>query len=262
MAKRSSTSIERRLRVAAALLAASGAAACSDSATASARSASQLAFSLASPSASTAASAAVVPVTKNGHTLDLTQVSVTIERAKLKPVHDAVCAGGDDANEQGDDEHHTGSSEHGDDDCPSLKVGPTTIALPLSGNVVTVPADALPAGTFHELEVRVSQVHLVGTFDGQAFDVTLPVNVRTEIEFETPLVVTAGTATSIDMAALEGVNVPVADWLVNTDGSLIDPSKVASNSSLLTQIRNRIAASLHAFEDRDHDGHDDHHGHG
>jgi hypothetical protein len=259
MAKRSSTSIERRLRVAAALLAASGAAACSDSATANARSASQLAFSLGSPTASTAAtaaSAAVVPVTKNGHTLDLTQVSVTIERAKLKPVHDAVCAGDDDANEQGDDEHHTGSSEHGDDDCPSLKVGPTTIALPLTGNVVTVPADALPAGTFHELEVRISQLHLVGTFDGQAFDVTLPVGVRTEIEFETPLVVTAGTATSIT------VNVPVADWLVNTDGSLIDPSKVASNSSLLTQIRNRIAASLHAFEDRDHDGHDDHHGHG
>jgi hypothetical protein len=84
--------------------------------------------------------------------------------------------------------------------------------------------------------------------------VTLPVNVGTEIEFETPLVVTAGTATSIT------VNVPVGDWLVNTDGSLIDPSKISSNSSLLTQLRNRIVASLRAFEDRDHDGHDDHHG--
>ena len=56
-----------------------------------------------------------------------------------------------------------------------MKVGPTSIDLPLTGTLVTVPANAIPAGTFRELELRVSSVHLKGTFDTKAFDVTLPV---------------------------------------------------------------------------------------
>jgi hypothetical protein len=245
--------IGRRALAANALIILGGAIACSDSTTARTSGASELAFTLASPSAATA-NALVVPVTKNGHTLDLSKAEVTITRAELKPVHEAVCAGDDDDDDNGGDRHGDGSNSGpgrsgSDDDCGEVKVGPATIDLPLSGNVVSVPADALPAGTFREIEVRFSSIRLVGTFDGQAFDTTIPVSVKGEIEFEAPLVVTAGTATTIT------VNVPVADWFVATDGSLVDPSKVASSTTLLSQLRARISASLRAFEDRDHVGH-------
>jgi hypothetical protein len=142
------------------------------------------------------------------------------------------------------------------EDCAEVKVGPTTVELPLTGGMVTVPSNAIPAGTFRQLELRVSSVRLQGTFDAKPFDVTLPVDARGEIEFATPIVVTDGTPTSIT------VNVPANTWLVNPDGTLIDPSTILTNPSLLTTVKNRIAASFRAFEDENHDGKDDHDGHG
>lgn len=246
--------IVRRLIASASIAAMVAAAACSDSTGAKVNAASQLAFSAASPftAATATAAATVVPVTKNGHTLDLSTVSVTLTRAELKRVHTDVCRDDEDDDDQGDDRHGDSSKKSGNDACQSVKVGPTTVELPLTGNVVTVPADTLPAGTFREIEVRIAQVHLTGTFDTKAFDVTIPVKVKTEIEFATPLVVTAGTPTSIT------VNLSVADWFVNADGSLVDPSAVSTSPTLLAQLQTRIARALRAFEDRDHDGHDDH----
>src|SRR5262245_29491560 len=112
------TSVARSVRVAASLIALGGAAACSDSTAVRGASANQLAFSLASPTA-TNASAAVVPITKGGHTLDLAQVSVTVARAELKRTHDNVCEDEADDDDHGDrhgDNSGPGSGDH-DDDC-------------------------------------------------------------------------------------------------------------------------------------------------
>jgi hypothetical protein len=223
---------------------------CSNSTDAGARSPTQLSFTTTSATAS-AAAAALAPITSGGHTLDLTHVTLTIARAELKRTSSDGCNGDD----EGDDDHAATTSTM--EDCAEVKVGPTTVDLPLTGGMVTVPANAIPAGTFHQLELRVSSVRLQGTFDTKAFDVTLPVNARGEIEFATPVVVTDGTPTSIT------VNVPANTWLVNPDGSLIDPNAILTNPALLTTVRNRVAASFRAFEDEDHDGRDDHdHGHG
>jgi hypothetical protein len=227
-------------------------AACSNSMDLGANAPTQLSFTTSSPSAANV-SAATVPITNGGHTLDLTQVTLTINRAELKSTAGDECRG-EDENEANDDRDGGGTSTS-TEDCAEVKVGPTSIDLPLTGSLVTVPANAIPAGTFRELELRVSSVHLKGTFDTKAFDVTLPVDARGEIEFATPLVVTDGTPTSIT------INVPVNTWLVNADGSLIDPSAIATNPSLMSTIQSRIAASLRAFEDEDHDGRDDDDGH-
>lgn len=235
---------------------ASLAAACSD-ATSTRNSASQLGFTTGT---SFAANADAAPITIGGHTLNLTAVSLTISRAEVKPAASAVCA---DDNEGGDDNlapsgaaSADDGNNQGHDDCDEMKVGPTTIDLPLDGSVVSVPADALPAGTFQELELRLAFVRLQGTFDGTTFDVTISAPVRGEIQFSTPIVVTAGTQTSIT------VMVPVATWFTNADGSLLDPSQLNSNATLRNQFIGRIASSFHAFEDNNHDGHDDHDGHG
>lgn len=204
-------------------------------------------------SSSLAANATTVPVTSGGHTLDLAQVTLSVSRIELKRALTNACSDDDALH---DDDGGDGDAHAGVEQCAELRVGPTTVDLPLSGGMVTLPADALPAGTFRELEMRLSQVELKGTFDGQAFDVTLPVGVHAEIELSTPLAVVEGSPTVIT------INVPVNDWLTNPDGSLVDPTTISSNSALLDAVRDRIRASLRAFEDEDHDGHDDHDGHG
>jgi len=223
--------------------------ACSSDSTGLGSGRNQLAFTTGLAAAN--ATLSIVPVTNGGHTLDLTAVTLTVSRAELKQTKTDVCPGDDD---EGDEDHPvgTGSTEH----CGELKIGPTTVALPLDGNLATLPANTIPAGTFREFELRVSQVELKGTFDGVALDVVVPVKVKSEIEFDTPLVVTSDTPTTIT------VNVPANSWLMNADGSLIDPSKILSSPTLTAQIKSRVAASFRAFEDRDHDGRDDHGGKG
>jgi hypothetical protein len=221
-------------------------AACSGDSTTPGSASGQLAFMASN---GVAASSSVVPTTVGGHTLDLTGVTLTISRAELKRTSNENCPGDDD--EDDDHPHAAGST----DSCGELKVGPTTVDLPLDGKVITIPANTIPAGTFRKFELRVAQVQLKGTFDGTAFDVTVPVRAKTEAEFSTPLVVTDSTPVAIT------INVPVGGWLLNGDGSLIDPRSLAGSATLRAQVANRIRASLRAFEDHDHDGHEDHGGH-
>ena len=204
---------------------------------------SQLAFTTGG--SGVVSTAALVPIVKGKDTLNFTQITVTLSRVELKRANTDVCA--DD-----NDDDHGGRGDNGPGNCAEVKIGAASFDLPVDGSMVTVPADAIPAGTFREFELRVAFVRLKGTFDSKPFDVTIAANTKTEIEFATPLVVTAGTPTTIT------VNVNAGSWLTNADGTLVDPTKIASTPSLLAAVKARIAASLRAFEDRDHDGRDDH----
>lgn len=239
----------RGLSVAASALGVASVVACSgDSTGLAANGNGQIGFMAAS---SAGANLDVVPETIAGHSLNITGVNVTISRAELKQAHEDNCPGDDDDDD--DHPHAFGSTQS----CGELKVGPATIALPLTGDVVTVPANAIPAGTYREIEVRLARVELMGTFDGKAFDDTVPVRAKGEIEFDTPLVVTADTPVSIT------VSLPVNDWLKNQDGSLIDPTTLSTDPSALLRVKLNISRSVRAFEDHDHDGHEDHDdGHG
>lgn len=228
-----------RVRLLTTFLLVASVAACGGDSTGVNASANQISFSAGGSVATGTTQGAVLPLTSNGHTLDLSQITVTVRNVELK-------------RETEDDCDNSGPGK--DETCAELKVGGATVDLPTDGSAVTIPADALPAGTFHELEVHVSSVRLRGTFDSVTFDVTLPLSVKSEIEFEPALVITDGTPTTI------ALNLPVADWFKNADGSIVNPSDIASSPTLLTQLQARISASLRAFEDRDHDGHDDHGG--
>lgn len=243
--------VARHAPTAIALVGLGGLAACSDATNARSSGTSQLGFTTAS-SASTgsanSASLAAVPITKNGHTLDLTQVTIVVQRAELKRQTTDAC--------RGDDDEHDAKWSGRSESCAEVKVGPTLVDLPLDTSLVTVPASVIPAGTFTEIEFSISLARLVGTFDGKAFDVTFPVNAKAEVQFTTPIVVTDSTPTSIT------INVPIAAWLTNADGSLVDPRTLLTNPTQAAAVKARIAATFHAFEDRDHDGHEDRHGGG
>jgi hypothetical protein len=224
-------------------LAALSAAACSESTGVDSMS-SQLGFT--TTSAASSASQSVVPVTKDGHTIDVTAATIVVTRASLKKTSSDLCASDDeDANDDHSDGGHSGN-------CGEVKVGPTLVDLPLDGKVVTVPGNTIPPGTYREIDFRVSLVRLEGTFDGKAFDVTIPVNAKSEVDFETPLVVAADSAVAVT------VNLPVDTWLVRSDGTLIDPTKLLATPSQLALVKLKIASSIRAFEDRDRDGRDDH----
>ncbi len=190
------------------------------------------------------AAAGDLVLTIGGHTLDLQQVQLTIDRAELERNRGVGCLRDDD-----DDEADEGDDDG--DECEDVRIGLSTVDLPLAGGLVTLDQTAIPAGTYREIELRISQVRLRGVFDGQAFDATVPVRVDKEIELSPPLVVVEGTPAAIT------VNAAVATWLINVDGSLIDPRKLAGSSTLQAIVRSRIAGSFHAFEDRDRDGDDD-----
>ncbi|HVX38125.1 MAG TPA: hypothetical protein VHB25_01035 [Gemmatimonadaceae bacterium] len=242
--------VARRVALATTVLGIGAIAACSSDTTA-AHPSTQSQLSFTTNKGVVAASAATIPDTAGGHVLNLTQVGLNVSRAELKRTQtDTACKGDED------DDHGQRDTVHVDQSCAPVTIHNQTINLPLDTNIVTIAADTIPPGTYRMLEVRVASVDLAGTYDGNAFSVNVPVNARDNIVFASPLVVTAGEPVNIT------INVPVSKFLVNRDGSLIDPNQLKFSPQLLATVQRNIASSLRAFGDRDHDGRDDHDEHG
>lgn len=125
-----------------------------------------------------------------------------------------------------------------------------TITLPLQGGVITPITAGVAAGRYEKVEMDVASIRVRGTFDGQAFDTTIPVNDELELEFNPPLEI-GGTATTNVT-----VRIDPANWFRTSGGQVIDPRALATDASLRSEIRNRIRSSFKAFEDSDKDADD------
>lgn len=202
------------------------------------RSSMSLSFATQGASSSASISASSIPVTNGGHTLDLTAVTLGITKVEL---HDVTK--GEMENEGCDDGHG----------CNAVVATPLEVTLSATGGVVTAGTSLVPPGTYREIGVKVGTVRLVGTYDTKAFDVTLPVNVEREMEFKPP--VTVGGAS--DPARNVTIAVPLSTWLTNSDGTLVDPAKLATDSSLRAAVAQRIRASFKAFRDDNKNNRDD-----
>ena len=241
----------RRTQLAAAMAAIVLLAACSSDSTGVGSSAgSSLAFTTGSRTAS-AALASSVPIVSGNDKLDLTAITVVIDRAELKAATTDSCAV--DSSGHGGSYSLGGSGSDGShhDECGEIRVGPTIVDLPVDGSMVTIPGNTIPAGTYREIELRISTIRLQGTFNTKAFDVTVPLDARAEIALNPPITVAADTKVEIT------VNLPVNTWLVKADGSLIDPNQLRTDPMLQALVRMKIASSIQAFEDHDHDGQPD-----
>lgn len=132
-----------------------------------------------------------------------------------------------------------------------MKRSQVLVALPVNGTVVTpVTATVLP-GVYTELEMRVQTVRIQGTFDGQPFDVTVPIDEDLKTDIRPPLVVTETTSANLTVA------VQMSNWFRNSDGSAIDLRNITLDSR--SRLKNNINASFDAYEDDDRSGrsHDD-----
>ena len=203
------------------------------------RSSMSLSFAARSTSSSSASvSASSIPVTIGGHSLDLTAVTLGITKVELHSV-----VKGEMENEGCDDGHG----------CGKMVATPVEVTLSATGGVVSAGTSLVPPGTYKEIGVKVGTVRLVGTYDSKAFDVTLPVNVEREMEFKPP--VTVGGAS--DPARNVTIAVPLSTWLMNSDGTLVDPAKLATDASLRAAVAQRIRASFKAFRDDNKNDKDD-----
>jgi hypothetical protein len=155
----------------------------------------------------------------------------------------------DDADDDDDDEDTEDDDDNPGSGAELLSNGPVLVELPLNGGIITPVTASLPQGRYDEIELVVRRVRVRGLFDGQAFDVDVPVDATVEREFRPPLVID-----SDDDRVNVTVAARVAEWFRNRNGALVDPRRVSSDPVLLAQVRRRIATSLSAFEDSDRDG--------
>ncbi len=193
-------------------------------------------------------------------TVILRSVQVVLRKVELKRVEAIAC-----------------DNVVGNDDCEEFVSAPALVALPL-GNVATetVVTVNAPAGMYDELEF---EVHKPGLPEDAAFfaanptfeDVSIRVsgtfsqagtrsnfvflsdlNEAQEVLLSPPLTVSEGVATNVTL------RLDLATWFLDAAGTaLLNPATANKGQPNENAVRDRIRASIDAFHDDDHDGHDD-----
>lgn len=179
----------------------------------------------------TPTAAGTLQLSSGSTVIELSQISATIDRLELDR------AESEPSDDDADDEDVTTSA--------------FVIDVPLQGGVATAISLPAPTGRYDEVEARVRNVRLRGSYNGTSFDVTVPVDMEFESEFEPPIDVTESDPLRITF------RLDAARWFRTSNGTLIDPTRISTDATLRAELRARIAAFFDAFEDEDRDGRDD-----
>lgn len=188
-------------------------------------------------SASPSGLSAIV-ITGGGHTVDLQSADVVFSEMTFEGQDTDI--GDNDDSDMDSDSDHEGNAK--------FRAGSATLSLPLEGGVVTPFSGQIPVGTYRRLEMDAEFLRIRGTYDGAAFDVTVPVNAELELPFSPPLEVTSSS-----VPVNVSINIDVSSWFKDANGNTIDPRQLNTDSTLRAQFRNRVRASFRAFEDQDRD---------
>jgi hypothetical protein len=196
----------------------------------------------------------------SNNTLVISRVQLVLREIELKRV-----------------EATTSCGDSGHDGCERLELGPVLLDLPLgaggAAHSFTVP---VAAGSYDEVEFEIHppsdgdtpdaafvqahpelsgvSVRVDGTFNGVGFSYTSNLSAEEEIELSPPLTLAeSGTADLTLMVDLDR-------WFRDGAGLLVDPSTANVGLANESLVESNIRATLHAFEDENHDGTDDHQG--
>lgn len=162
------------------------------------------------------------------------------------------------------------SDDDDDDDCDEVHIGPYLLDLPLGAGAARQFMVEVPAGTYDEVDFKVHKpgdsdaaflaaypafrdrsVRVVGTWNGTPFVYTGDTSSEQEADLNPPLNVAEGAGTELTLF------VDLATWF-RVNGSLVDPALANGGGQWEDAVDRNIKASIRAFEDRDHDGCDDH----
>jgi hypothetical protein len=222
-----------------------------------------------------------VIVSGTGGKVKITSAQVVLSHIELKS--DAACTTDEntdakDANEANDATQPAGASEpnadHNDEHDCEVHLDPVLVDLPMDGTTKVILDALVPAGQYSGLRAKLEAVEsddngasaflaahpdfadvsvkVVGVFTdagGTDHPFTFKSSVEAELamNFATPVTVGASTSNLT-------VDVNLAKWFKDAAGAIIDPTSAANQETIEKAIR----ASLEAFEDDNHDGHDDH----
>jgi hypothetical protein len=187
-------------------------------------------------------SLADIVISDDDNSIDLTSADVVFGRIKFKGVDAPV----DDTD--GDEADSDSDSDDERDGNAVFHAGAATVSLPLEGGTITPFSGTLPVGRYRWIQMHADFVRLIGTYNGEAFDVTVPVNAKLRHEFDPPL----DLAESTDPVAVS-VNIDVASWFRDAEGNTIDPRLLNTSAEMRAHFRNRVRSSFRAFEDEDRD---------
>jgi hypothetical protein len=248
-------------------------AACADSTTGARRpGAMTLSFTNRSAAASAGLAASTdVTVASGSNTLVITRAQLVLGEIELE-LATADCADGSrgGSGSSGSGSSGSGSSGSGSD-CPEVELDPVLVEIPVTSALTTLDLGVLvPPGSYRELEFKIEKadddtgpeavflrahpdfrgtsVRVEGTFNGQPFTFRSSLEAELELEFRTPLVVSAESALNLT------VSVDVASWFRGAGGTVLDPSSTANALAISQNIRSSFAA----FEDDDRNGVEDH----
>src|SRR5262245_46232753 len=211
-----------------------------------------------SPSVATDGDSTVIAL--GNDTIILRGIAVVLREVELKRVEAAEC-----------------DSIPDNDDCEEFETGAMLVALPLGNTATeTVVSVNAPAGMYDELEFEVHKpeapddaafLALNPTFDGVSIRVTgtysqagsrsnfvfeSDLNEKQEVLLSPPLTVSDGQAANLTL------RIDISTWFLNAGGTaLVDPATANKGQPNENVVRDRIQASIDAFRDDDHDGHDD-----
>ena len=242
----------------------------------------------ASSSASVVLAGDSTKITADSDTVIVRSVDLVVRRIKLKPVETAAC----DSSDAGDDGEHTdsggveqhdsagddGVADRESDGCEEIKAGPVLVSLPLGDTaVMALVSVAAPAGQYDALEFKIHaprlprdsaflaanpgfdsiSIKVTGTFSHKGtrtdFTFTSALEGEEEAAISPPLVVDASGTANVTL------RFDIAGWFAGPGGvGVVDPGN-AANGGLINE---NIQRSINAFEDDNHDGHDDHSGSG
>lgn len=248
-------------------------AACGDSGPAGT---SQVAFGLATQTAAPTLTSGFMATQTftdlNGDTLDLDSAFVVVRKLQLEggPTN-SICS----LEHPGTPDSMMASADSmGEDDCGELKFGPFLVELPMNGAGAAQQFTAtVDTGTYAEVKFQIHKpegssdaaflaahpeyagvsLRVVGRWNGTPFVYTTGVTDVQHVEFNPPLVIGEAPASFTLFVDLTG-------WFRTSAGVLVDPSTALSGGANAELVHQNIIRSFRAFEDDNHDGHDDHSG--
>lgn len=166
----------------------------------------------------------------------------------------------------------TSSSDDDDDDCPTVRVGPYLVDVPVSGADGGRVAVEVPEGTYSSVRLSIHKVsssdsadlafrqanpdfrgisiRLQGTYNGMPFTFVHDVNAKLDVPLTTPITIGEG---GDDVT----VTIDMKDWFVKPNGGLYSPAEGNTPGQVRATIQNNIRNAFRAFRDRNRDGKED-----
>ncbi len=206
-------------------------------------------------------------ISRDADVLVISRAQFVIRDVKLKSAL-AVCADDDDANGS----VKRDNSSDTDDDCPTLRVGPFLVNLPVNGADGARVSVPVPAGTYASVRLTLHKVtsndsadaafrqanpdfrdisvRLEGTYNGAAFVFVNDVNAKINAPLAAPLVIgTAGDDVT--------VSIDLSTWFLRPQGGLYAPALANTPGAVRAAVQNNIKSAFRVFRDRNRDGRED-----